>query len=136
MRLYNPGIPFLFEAIVRKRVLLLAFIFVLSSFAPLRSAAAETPGNSGRDNDPQFQRRRNERDDTFEKMEKERAKRINKERHERIQRDTDKLLALATELKEYVDKSNEHILSIDVIRKAEEIEKLAHQVREKMKSEP
>jgi hypothetical protein len=43
------------------------------------------------------------------------------------------LLALATELKDYVDKSNEHVLSLDVVKKAEEIEKLAHHVREKMK---
>jgi hypothetical protein len=32
-----------------------------------------------------------------------------------------------------VDKSNEHTLSLDVIRKAEEIEKLAKQVKDKMK---
>jgi hypothetical protein len=34
-----------------------------------------------------------------------------------------------------VDKTNEHTLSVDVIKKAEEIEKLAHTVREKMKGQ-
>jgi len=61
------------------------------------------------------------------------AKRMNKERHAALQRDTDKLLELATQLKENVDKTTENTLSMDVIKKAEEIEKLAHSVKEKMK---
>jgi hypothetical protein len=36
-------------------------------------------------------------------------------------------------LKEYVDKTNEHVLSLEVLKKAEEIEKLAHSVKTKMK---
>jgi hypothetical protein len=32
-----------------------------------------------------------------------------------------------------VDKSNEHTLSLDVVKKADEIEKLAKSVKEKMK---
>ena len=47
--------------------------------------------------------------------------------------DTDKLLALATDLKEQVDKSTKDTLSVDVIKKADEIEKLAHSVKERMK---
>ena len=66
-------------------------------------------------------------------MEREREKQVNKVRQASIRRDTDKLLALATELKGYVDKTNENVLSVEVIRKAEEIEKLAHSVKEKMK---
>ncbi len=72
-------------------------------------------------------------DEIREKLEKEMAKRANKERQEGIKRDTDNLLKIATELKQYVDKSNENTLSVEVIRKAEEIEKLAHSVKEKMK---
>ena len=64
---------------------------------------------------------------------REMAKRQNEARQKDIQKDTDKLLELATELKQYVDKTNENILSMDVIKKADEIEKLAHSVREKMK---
>ena len=48
-------------------------------------------------------------------------------------RSVDQLLDLATELKQYVDKTNENIISLDVIKKAEQIEKLAHAVKEKMK---
>jgi methionyl-tRNA synthetase len=68
------------------------------------------------------------------KIEKEMAKKANHERQAQLHRDTDNLLKLATELKQYVDKSNENTLSLDVVRKAEEIEKLAHSVKEKMKA--
>ena len=67
------------------------------------------------------------------KLEKEMAKKANQERHADLKRDTDNLLKLATELKEYVDKSNENVLSLNVLKKAEQIEKLAHSVKDKMK---
>ena len=91
------------------------------------------PSSGTADVDPQFRHRRNENTETTRRKEHERENQVNKERMLKIKRDTDKLLALATELKEYVDKTNEHVLSVEVIRKAEEIEKLAHSVREKMK---
>ena len=72
-------------------------------------------------------------DDARSKMERDMAKKANQERQVALKKDTDKLLKLATELKEYVDKTNENMLSMDVIKKAEEIEKLAHSVRDKMK---
>ena len=55
------------------------------------------------------------------------------DRQKRLVADTDKLLALATDLKQQVDKTNPNILSVDVIKKADEIEKLAHSVKERMK---
>jgi len=61
------------------------------------------------------------------------ARKANQEREAQLKRDTERLFKLATELKDYVDKSNENTLSLDVIKKAEEIEKLAHSVKEKMK---
>jgi hypothetical protein len=57
----------------------------------------------------------------------------NSERQKRLVADTDKLLALATQLKQDVDKSNKDVLSVDVVKKADEIEKLAHSVKERMK---
>jgi hypothetical protein len=66
-------------------------------------------------------------------MRKDMEKKANVERHASLKRDTDKLLELAQQLKEQVDKSNENMLSLDVVKKAEEIEKLALNVREKMK---
>jgi hypothetical protein len=75
-----------------------------------------------------------EKDPERARMERDMAKRANHERQEQIKKDTARLLKLATELREYVDKSNENTLSLEVVKKAEEIEKLAHSVKEKMKS--
>ena len=56
------------------------------------------------------------------------------ERQVALRRDTEKLLSLATELKQNVDKTSPSILSMDVIKKAQEIEKLAKSVKDKMKN--
>jgi hypothetical protein len=72
-------------------------------------------------------------DEARQRLEKDMAKKANHERQVQLKRDTDRLFKLATDLKEYVDKSNENTLSVSVINKAEEIEKLAHSVKEKMK---
>ncbi len=57
----------------------------------------------------------------------------NDERQKRLVADTDKLLALATQLHDDVGKTDKNILSLDVVKRAEEIEKLAHNVKERMK---
>jgi nitric oxide reductase activation protein len=64
-----------------------------------------------------------------EKMEKAR----NSDRQKQLEKDTDKLLALAKELKEEVGKSNADTLSVDVVKKAAEIEKLAKSVKDRMR---
>jgi hypothetical protein len=68
-----------------------------------------------------------------QKLERERIKTLNKERQASLKKDMDKLYQLATELKQAVDKTDENILSVQVVRKTEEIEKLAKNIREKMK---
>jgi hypothetical protein len=60
-------------------------------------------------------------------------KKAAKDRVAALKNDTDKLLKLTTELKSYVDKSDENVLSVDVVKKAEQIEKLAKSVKDKMK---
>jgi hypothetical protein len=57
----------------------------------------------------------------------------NDERRKQIAEDSAKLLKMATDLKAEVDKTTKDTLSLSVIRKADEIEKLAHSVKEKMK---
>lgn len=47
--------------------------------------------------------------------------------------DTAKLLTLANELKAELDKSNKDTLSLGVIKKAAQVEKLAHKIRDEMK---
>ncbi len=83
--------------------------------------------------DPQFGQNRNGDGSAAQQLERDQEKRRNKDRQAKLKSDTDKLLSLATELKQYVDKTNENVLSLDVMKKAEEIEKLAHQVKEKMR---
>lgn len=54
-------------------------------------------------------------------------------RLKQISADSDQLVALALSLKAEVDKTNKDTLSLNVIRKAAELKKLAHNVQEKMK---
>jgi len=54
-------------------------------------------------------------------------------RHKRMAEDANKLLDLSKQLKDDVDKTGDDELSVEVMRKAAEIEKLAHDVRERMR---
>jgi hypothetical protein len=66
-------------------------------------------------------------------VQEQQARARNNDRQTRLVEDTDKLLVLATQLKEDVGKTNKDVLSVDVVKKADEIEKLAHSVKERMK---
>ena len=116
--------------------LLKAFVVLLVGFSAIAGLSApkqnqqqpplpptlQQPGgqpDSGPGIPPQFQ--------------KEMQRKANEQRQAELKRDTEKLLKLSTELKDYVDKTNSNVLSMDVIKKAEEIEKLAHSVRIKMR---
>lgn len=120
-----------------RRVFVLFFLLLIAIGSGISQSGDSTSvafgGNDSGSADPQFRQRRNEVDPIEKQVERDRAKKREQDRQAAIKRDTDKLLALATELKDYVDKSNEHVLSLDVVKKAEEIEKLAHHVKEKMK---
>ncbi len=48
--------------------------------------------------------------------------------------DTEKLVALTAELKQHVDKTGVNVLSMDVIKTAQEIQKLAKSVQDKMRN--
>ena len=109
----------------RKSTLVLALMFCFLFGLP---GTAQLPG-SGRD-------QRTPAEIEWEAQQKRAAqKSLNDKRQQDIKTDTDKLLQLATELKQYVDKTNENTLSVEVIKKAEEIEKLAHTVKDKMKGQ-
>jgi len=66
-------------------------------------------------------------------MQRDMDKKANEERQVELKKDTEKLLKLSTELKDYVDKSNQNVLSLEVVKKAEEIERLAHNVKTRMR---
>jgi hypothetical protein len=59
---------------------------------------------------------------------------LNKQRQKEMTDDTAKLLALAGELKTDSEKRETNALSVTELRKAEQIEKLARAVRDKMKA--
>ncbi len=72
-------------------------------------------------------------DEMRSRIQHDMEKKAAKERVAALKSDTDKLLKLSIELKSYVDKSDENVLSLSVIKKADEIEKLAKSVKDKMK---
>ena len=104
---------------------LLLLILGLQPFSAPQRPSVPPIGPSGDNTNPDIPTR----------AQKEMEKKANEQRHAELKRDTDKLLQLSTELKEFVDKSNENLLSVDVVRKAEEIEKLAHSVKTKMRGD-
>jgi spore coat polysaccharide biosynthesis protein SpsF (cytidylyltransferase family) len=57
-----------------------------------------------------------------------------RDRQSQLRLDTEKLVALTAELKQHVDKAGANILSMDVVKKAQEIQKLAKSVQDKMRN--
>lgn len=128
------------------RSLLRVFLLFAIFFLPAAPAGAQSnPSSKGNPlattaeaapaPEPQFQPRTREEDRFKIEHEREMARQRNKERQAALKKDTDKLLQLAKELKEYVDKTDENMLSVEVLKKAAEIEKLSKSVQEKMKAE-
>ena len=110
-----------------RRATVLFFVLLFLFTVPGHSFP-QTPGlppGPGGDNEPAIPTQ----------MQKDMEKKANQQRQADLKRDTEKLLKLSTELKEYVDKTNENVMSVNVIKKAEEIEKLAHSVKVKMRGD-
>jgi hypothetical protein len=110
------------EVAVQKALLHLSGVILVLSIAISAALPAAQFGPPKRDKSQQ------ETD-----MEDRQIKALNQQRQKAIRDDTEKLFQLATELKAAVDKSNENLLSVDVVRKADEVERLARKVKEKMK---
>jgi hypothetical protein len=66
-------------------------------------------------------------------IQRQQAIAANSQRQLEIRRDTDKMLQLTADLKDYLQKAQRGVMSVDAIKKAEQIEKLAHSVKSKMK---
>ncbi|HEY1678336.1 MAG TPA: hypothetical protein VGG04_11545 [Candidatus Sulfotelmatobacter sp.] len=66
-------------------------------------------------------------------IQRQQAIAANQQRQVEIRRDTEKLAELTEELKDYLQKTDHGVISVDAIKKAEQIEKLAHSVKSKMK---
>jgi hypothetical protein len=118
-----------------RRKLLVAILFFTGCFtvaysqqlpAPPRPAPV-SPGQAPNSSDE------NDNDSMSRRVMEQQAERRNTQRQQDIVKDTAKLLELAQQLKDEVDKSRRDQLSVSVVKKAEEIEKLAKAVKEKMK---
>jgi|SRR5580658_773071 hypothetical protein len=124
------------EVFVRSRLsawmVLVLSLCILTALAPNASAQRQSqpaPPPPKADTPPPM----TDADEAQARIAIEMAKKAAKERVAALKSDTDKLLKLSVELKQSVDKSDENVLSLDVVKKAEEIEKLARSVKEKMK---
>lgn len=106
--------------------MLKTLLFLSTAITVLSFPMAASPGT-------QFGPPQREKSQQQQDLEDRQVKEMNKKRQKEIRDDTEKLFQLATELKAAVDKSNENLLSVEVVRKADEVEKLAHRVKDKMK---
>jgi hypothetical protein len=75
-----------------------------------------------------------ESSDPQQRLEHNQINRLVADRQSQLRLDTEKLVTLTAELKQHVDKTGVNILSMDVIKKAQEIQKLAKRVQDKMKN--
>jgi len=106
----------------------LCLLFAISS-----NAQAPSPRQGPPPGRPESIPTGSDADENEQRLARDMAKRANQSRQALLKADTDRLLKLAVELKDSVDKSSENVLSLEVVKKAEEIEKLAHSVKDKMK---
>lgn len=107
--------------------------WIIGAFSPGSGALALPPHSQG------AQLPRDGKDDPAgeelrRKFEHDQQKKASEERFQKIKDDTEKLVQLSNELKEYVGKANKDTLSLDVVKKAEEIERLAKSVKDKMRA--
>lgn len=71
--------------------------------------------------------------DPLPRMEEQQARSRNSERQKRLVADTERLLTLIEDLKHQIEQADKDGQPVDVTKKAEEIERLAKSVKERMK---
>ena len=73
-------------------------------------------------------------DETSPPLQQTLRRKMLKASYEQLQKDVEQLVKLTSDLKEEVEKANEDTLSLGVIKKAEEIEKLSGKIKNRMKN--
>lgn len=91
--------------------------------APGRGGVVGLPPINGRD----------QPENPLPRMEEQQARSRNRERQKRLVADTDRLLALIEDLKHQIEQTDKDGQPVDVTKKAEEIERLAKSIKERMK---
>jgi hypothetical protein len=132
------GHRFLIERRPRTGVILRGATIVLATAALLAIAQEPPPGSPDKPLIDPVLSRPPDKNAQIQMQQQQQTKKAsyeaaNVERRRQIADDSAKILQLATDLKKEVDKTDKDTLSVNVIRKAEMIEKLAKGVREKMK---
>ena len=124
------GRKFLPSGVAACSVLLAVFAttYQLSSQTPKDASSPILTPEANRPPDKNVQMAINEHNDKKASLEA-----ANADRKRQIADDSARLLKMASDLKAEVDKTSKDMLSLGVIRRAEEIEKLARSVKEKMK---
>lgn len=120
---------------MRSNVRLFTFAVLLFTFLALSRSAVQSQGGLPQLGQPSPRTSQGNDSSIPSEMRKSMEKKANQQRQAELKRDTERLVKLSTELKQYVDRTNENILSLDVIKKADEIEKLARNVKAKMRGE-
>jgi hypothetical protein len=133
---YNQGNLRDIGSLPMTRTVLSLIVFLLFCVGSCRMAFAQ---NDGRLHLPPLAEQSQGMDSvpvkTAEQIQQERLMKMHELRQEEIRRDTQKLYQLSGELKDYLEKNGSVILSVDMIKKAETIEKLAHGIRQKMRDQ-
>jgi hypothetical protein len=101
---------------------LTATIFVLAAARPFRKGPP--PAAFGQESLP------TDTEPVTPSLKPKQKQAILKSNFEKMKRDAEDLNALAKSLKEEIDKSNENVLSLKVVEKAEKIEKLARKIKD------
>src|ERR1700730_18458184 len=111
-------------------------ILALTFFAiPANSQSRATPVNAVQVQKIAAEREAtNNSSDPHQLLQQELVARVVADRQSQLRLDTEKLVALTAELKQHVDKAGANVLSMDVIKKAQEIQKLAKSVQDKMRN--
>jgi hypothetical protein len=114
---------------MRKATLLVAVLCVLFAVAmPVSAQQVQLPLSVS-----QSQSMRNVPVTVGDQIQKQQAEAANQQRQVEIKRDSEKMFELTQELNDYLQKAGHGVVSVDAIKKAEQIEKLAKSVKSKMK---
>jgi len=112
--------------------LLPALAFFILCVAP-SAFAQQTPNTEPPPSFPGVNPRSSDQDEATRRMAEQMAIKRNSQRQQQIVADTAHLLDLAQKLNTEVSKSDKNTLSISVVKEAEEIEKLAKSIKERMR---
>jgi hypothetical protein len=107
------------------RIVLLLTLLVIGGGMALQAqrGRAPFPSSSNRNEEP-------DHNDPRKKL----AKRMLKESFESMQKESQQLVEMSTELRDILGESSEDELSLDAMKKAEDIEKLAERIKNRMKN--